>query len=153
MANFKKLFLISGITAAVAIGGLTGCQTGRGAGDRSAGQVVDDNQITRDVQRQLQREPVYKFDDVDVKTYGRVVQLSGFVSTEDQKRRAEDVARRIEGVTQVVNNITLKPEHLTPTGRDDVRQPIDQETQRQQNQQYQQNQQNQYRDDTTTQPR
>jgi len=49
-----------------------------------------------------------------------VVQLSGFVDTDEQKNRAGEIARQEEGVTQVVNNISLKPQgnNLQPTGRD-----------------------------------
>jgi hypothetical protein len=75
--------------------------------------------ITETVEEKLQAEPVYKFSDVDVKTFAGVVQLSGFVGTEEQKARAGEVAQHVDGVTRVVNNITLIPRtnELSPTGR------------------------------------
>jgi hyperosmotically inducible protein len=79
--------------------------------------MVDDSRITADVQKDLKFEPVYKFSDVDVKTFNGVVQLSGFVTTDEQKRRAGEIAQQAPGVSQVVNSITLKPQ-ITPTGRD-----------------------------------
>jgi hyperosmotically inducible protein len=110
---------MSGMSAIIA---LTGCEMlnhHNSESDRTAGRALDDKTITAAVKHDLNREPVYKFGEVDVKTFDGVVQLSGFVNTEDQKRRAEDVAKQTEGVTQVVNNITLKPENgnLEPTGR------------------------------------
>lgn len=98
---------------------LTGCEMmNHHSGDRTAGRTLDDKTVTATVRHDLGREPVYKFDGVDVKTYDGVVQLSGFVDTNEQKDRAADIARRAEGVTQVVNNITLKPNgNLQPTGR------------------------------------
>ena len=98
---------------------LTGCEMmNHHSGDRTAGRALDDKTIMATVKHDLNREPVYKFDGVDVKTYDGVVQLSGFVDTEDQKRMAGDIAKRSEGVTQVVNNISLKPAgNLQPTGR------------------------------------
>jgi len=98
---------------------LTGCEMmNHHSGDRTAGRALDDKTITATVQHDLNREPVYKFDSVDVKTYDGVVQLSGFVDTEDQKRKAGDIAKQAEGVTQVVNNISLKPAgNLQPTSR------------------------------------
>jgi hypothetical protein len=76
--------------------------------------------ITGEIQKKLREEPVYKFSEVDVKTFAGVVQLSGFVTTDEQKRRAGEVAQHIDGVSRVVNNITLKPAgNLTPTGRSD----------------------------------
>jgi hyperosmotically inducible protein len=117
MLNLKKIILIGGMTATIA---LTGCEMmNHHEGDRTAGRTLDDKTITATVQHDLNREPVYKFDGVDVKTYDGVVQLSGFVDTREQKDRAGDIASHAEGVTQVVNNISLKPAgNLQPTGRD-----------------------------------
>ncbi len=79
--------------------------------------MVDDRRLTSAVESQLKNEPVYKFSDVEVKTFNGAVQLSGFVTTSGQKQRAGELAERVPGVAQVVNSITLKPEPLTPTGR------------------------------------
>ena len=117
MRNLKKLTLVAGASAIMA---LTGCEmmNHHSEGDRTAGRELDDHTITETVKHDLNREPVYKFKDVDVKTFAGVVQLSGFVSTDEQKRRAGEIAQRAEGVTQVVNNITLVPaNNLAPTGQ------------------------------------
>lgn len=119
MRNLKKLILLSGMSAVMA---LTGCEMlsrHNAESDRTAGRALDDKTVTASVRHDLDREPVYKFNSVDVKTFDGVVQLSGFVDSDQQKHRAEEVARHSEGVTQVVNNITLKPENNTmaPTGR------------------------------------
>jgi osmotically-inducible protein OsmY len=98
---------------------LTGCEMlNHHSGDRTMGRALDDKTITATVKHDLNREPVYKFSGIDVRTYDGVVQLSGFVDTDEQKQRAGDIARQSEGVLQVVNNITLKPNgNLQPTGR------------------------------------
>ena len=115
MLNLKNLALICGVSAALA--GFTGCSMfqSESSSDRSEGRSLDDKQITSTVEKKLKEEPVYKFTDVDVKTFAGVVQLSGFVSSDDQKQRAGDLAQSVEGVTRVVNNISLK-DQLTPTG-------------------------------------
>jgi len=129
MRNFKKLALIGGTSAIMAATILTGCESSRHS-DRTAGRALDDKIITESVEQKLQREPVYKFSDVDVKTFSGVVQLSGFVSSEEQKRRAGELAQQVEGVARVVNNITLKETSgtgLQPTGRtNNVNQPAPQ---------------------------
>jgi hyperosmotically inducible protein len=84
--------------------------------DRSEGRLIDDKKISSKVQTALATAPVYKFNEVDVKTFNGVVQLSGFVTTDEQKRQAGDIAQRVEGVAQVINSITLKP-GVTPTGQ------------------------------------
>jgi osmotically-inducible protein OsmY len=116
MLNLKKIILVSGMSAVFA---LTGCEMmNHHSDDRTAGRALDDKTITATVQNDLNREPVYKFNDVDVKTFDGVVQLSGFVDTDEQKRRAGEIARGAEGVAQVVNNITLKSgNNLAPTSR------------------------------------
>jgi osmotically-inducible protein OsmY len=123
MAHFKNLLLITSATAALALTTFTGCESWRAHttasnSDRSAGRVVDDKRITADIKADLRSEPTYKFSDVDVKTFDGVVQLSGFVSSDDQKQRAGQIAQGVQGVAQVQNNILLKPQATTPTGRD-----------------------------------
>src|SRR5262245_40516754 len=116
MQKIKCLIVASALLCAVAF---TGCSTY--SGDRTEGRVVDDNKITKEVQNKLQSEPVYKFTDVDVKTFAGVVQLSGFVNSNDQKQRAAELAQSVPGVTQVMNSIALKPQPApTPTGRTNV---------------------------------
>jgi hyperosmotically inducible protein len=114
MRNLKKLVLLG----TLAVVGFTGCETSHHrTGDRTEGRLVDDHLITSRVKSELNREPVYKFDDIDVKTFNGVVQLSGFVTTEDQKRKAAEIAQHVDGVIEVQNAISLKPQVPTPTGR------------------------------------
>ena len=43
-----------------------------------------------------------------LQTFKGVVQLSGFVNSRDQKNRAGDLAKKVEGIREVANNITVK---------------------------------------------
>jgi hyperosmotically inducible protein len=125
MRHLKKLILVGGTTATMALTVLTGCQmfSGSDSSDRSAGRALDDKHITANVEKKLKEEPVYKFSEVDVKTFAGVVQLSGFVTSPDQKTRAGELAQRADGVSRVVNNIILKTDNaLQPTSRNN--QPI-----------------------------
>ncbi len=93
-------------TAAVAVAGLTGC-----AGDRytqSTGEHIDDSATTGRVKKALANDGQYKYPDVNVTTFKGTAQLSGFVNSRDQKSRAADLAKNVEGVKEVVNNITVK---------------------------------------------
>src|ERR1043166_3662750 len=116
MRNLKQFRMIPTLAAAAALFTFTGCETSSSHDERSEGRVVDDKQITESVQKELKHEPVYKFSSVDVSTFGGIVQLSGFVNTEDQKNRAAEIAQRTPGVHEVSNGITLKPEPMSPTG-------------------------------------
>ena len=46
---------------------------------------------------------------VEVDAAGPVVTLRGTVSSEDQKREAERVVSQVDGVTKVVNDLTVQP--------------------------------------------
>jgi hyperosmotically inducible protein len=77
--------------------------------DRTEGPQRDDRIVNSKVKDALEDSPVYKFPEVRAMTYGGVVQLSGFVDTRDQKARAAELARKSEGVREVINNISIKP--------------------------------------------
>jgi hyperosmotically inducible periplasmic protein len=111
-ATLKKAVLASGLAASVAIMALTGCQS---TSDRTAGRQLDDRIVNSKVKDALEDHPMYKFPEVRVMTYGGVVQLSGFVNSDEQKTKAGELAKRVEGVHEVINNISLKP---TATGRE-----------------------------------
>jgi osmotically-inducible protein OsmY len=83
-----------------------GCTTEQRSG-RTAGQYIDDKTINARVRSALNGSPEYKFSDVKVESMRGTVQLSGFVSSEAQKRRAEDIARGVNGVTAVDNRISI----------------------------------------------
>jgi osmotically-inducible protein OsmY len=94
---------------------VSGCESEQHSGDqRSEGRTIDDKALTENVQNNLKNEPVYKFDNVEAKTFGGIVQLSGFVDTEAQKDRAGEVAQHVPGVREVENGIALKPPPMAP---------------------------------------
>jgi hyperosmotically inducible protein len=43
-----------------------------------------------------------------VDVFRGTVQLNGFVDTNDQKTKAEQIAKGVQGVQNVVNNLTVK---------------------------------------------
>ncbi len=90
--------------AAALVGG--GC-----AGDRyhqSTGEEIDDKGTSMRVKSALSDDTQYKYPMVQVKTFKGTVQLSGFVDTKDQKNRAGDLAKNVQGVKDVQNNISVK---------------------------------------------
>jgi hyperosmotically inducible protein len=74
----------------------------------STGEYIDDSVITTKVKAALVRDDSTPGSAIKVETFKGVVQLSGFVDTAPQKVEAGVVAGRIEGVKEVVNNITVK---------------------------------------------
>ncbi|MDB6030819.1 MAG: hypothetical protein JWM16_1157 [Verrucomicrobiales bacterium] len=101
-----KTMLGLSLCALSLVGGLTGC-----AGNRytqSTGEQVDDRAHSVRVKSALNADTQYKYGDVSVQTFKGVVQLSGFVNSRDQKNRAAELAKKVEGVREVQNNITVK---------------------------------------------
>ena len=105
--TLKVLGLVIGLGAMPLLLGVTGCTTGSRY-EQSTGERIDDHGTSSRVKAALADDTQYKYDGVNVETFKGVVQLSGFVNTKDQKNRAGDLARKVKGVTDVENNITVK---------------------------------------------
>jgi hyperosmotically inducible protein len=101
--NFNRLFVCAALACSLLVGGCAGNRY-----ERSTGESIDDTATTMRVKNALGKDPVYKYPDVTVTTFKGTVQLSGFVDTQDQKSRASDIARNVEGVREVDNTIELK---------------------------------------------
>jgi hyperosmotically inducible protein len=72
------------------------------------GTQIDDSVVTTKVKSALLADPDVKGFEIKVETRKGEVQLSGFVDSQTQIDRAVDLARRVDGVTRVENNMTLK---------------------------------------------
>ncbi|MBW6504049.1 BON domain-containing protein [bacterium] len=79
-----------------------------GPAKRSAGEYVDDKAVSAKVKAALLKDPDVKGLQVKVETYNGVVQLSGFVDKPEQASRAVEVAKGIEGVKSVKNDMKVK---------------------------------------------
>ncbi len=67
-----------------------------------------DERIRDDINDRLTDDHYLDASDIDVTVKDREVTLTGHVSSRDQKRRAEDVAERVSGVTHVQNNLRVQ---------------------------------------------
>jgi osmotically-inducible protein OsmY len=74
----------------------------------STGEYLDDTTLTTKVKTALLRDPVVSALAINVETFKGVVQLSGFADNEGERQRAADLARSVEGVASVKNDIRLK---------------------------------------------
>lgn len=74
----------------------------------NAGQFVDDVAITTTVKARLVADETTKARDIKVETRNGVVQLSGQVDTSRELRKAESIARSVDGVQFVKNELKLK---------------------------------------------
>jgi osmotically-inducible protein OsmY len=72
------------------------------------GEYVDDTVITTKVKAAVFGEPSLKSAEINVETFKGVVQLSGFVSSQADITKAVAVARSVQGVKSVKNDMRLK---------------------------------------------
>ena len=104
MNKFSKSF--SAALLAITLVSVVGCaSTSRQEG---TGEYVDDAVITTKVKAALFDDPVTKAYEIKVETYNNVVQLSGFVSSQNEVNRAIELARGVNGVKSVKNDMRLK---------------------------------------------
>jgi hyperosmotically inducible protein len=99
----------SGLTAcaiylAVCAGAFASART-----EQTPGEFVDDSVITAKLKTALVADPMTKARQIEVNTFRGDVQLSGFVDTAQSKSRAEQLARNIQGVTNVSNDLEVRP--------------------------------------------
>ncbi|MGZ8163672.1 MAG: BON domain-containing protein [Methylobacter sp.] len=87
----------------VSIAGCAGSET-----KEATGEYVDDTVITTKVKAAIVNEPTLSSAEINVETFKGVVQLSGFVRDPADVIRATEVARGVNGVKSVKNDIRLK---------------------------------------------
>ena len=74
----------------------------------STGEYIDDSTITTKVKAAIFNDPSLKVFQINVETFKGEVQLSGFVDSPQNIRRAGEVARGVRGVRSVKNDLIVK---------------------------------------------
>jgi osmotically-inducible protein OsmY len=117
--QLKKKDIIMTITKRIAaavfatsILALTGCTSSgplvKSEKTETPKQYVGDAMVTSKIKAALVGDPILKAREINVETYQGTVQLSGFVATREEASKASTLARSIEGVSSVKNDIRLK---------------------------------------------
>lgn len=97
---------LSALFLAVTLMSVIGCAST--SKQESTGQYMDDTAITARVKSAIFREPDLKSTEINVETFKGVVQLSGFVRSQDAINKAVQVARGVNGVASVKNDMRVK---------------------------------------------
>ncbi len=80
-----------------------------GGGGPVVGSVTDDRTISEEVRSALAANPETESSRIEVTTSAGVVQLAGFVDTDEQRVAAGSVASSVQGVRRVDNDLRLSP--------------------------------------------
>ena len=102
---FTRKFLAVAIAAA----GLLGTMVSHADDSkRSVGEYTDDKITLSKVKTALIDDETADAKEINVEVNKGIVQLNGFVDTEKEKAQAEKVAKSVEGVKGVQNNLAIK---------------------------------------------
>ena len=93
--------------AAVAVLTTTGCAVTRG--QESVGAYVDDTAITTAIKARFIENKQVDAASISVETLKGTVMLSGFAKNMNEKTTAEALARKVDGVRTVRNEIVIRP--------------------------------------------
>lgn len=84
-----------------------GCAVSRG--QQSVGDYVDDAGITTLVKTRMLEDKTVAGTSISVESLNGTVMLSGFAKSAAEKAAAERIARGVKGVTNVKNEIAIRP--------------------------------------------
>lgn len=104
MKNLYKFLIVFFI--ALGLLTVTGCTST--PTQEGTGEYVDDSVLTTKVKTAILNEPSLSSAEINVETFKGVVQLSGFVSSQQDINKAATVARNVIGVKSVKNDMRLK---------------------------------------------
>ena len=76
--------------------------------DATAGQDIDDSMLTASVKTKLTEDSTTKAHQINVGTQKGVVQLTGFVDSTTMKAHAGELARSVDGVQEVRNDLEIR---------------------------------------------
>ncbi|MES2295523.1 MAG: BON domain-containing protein [Pseudomonadota bacterium] len=102
----KNKLILAPLLGALMFASLVGCAST--PTHESTGQYIDDVAITTAVKAAILGEPSLKVNEINVETYKGVVQLSGFVRSDDNAQSAVRLARNVNGVQSVKNDMRMK---------------------------------------------
>jgi len=96
---------LAALIAGTTMLGMAACSATRT--QRTAGEQIDDATLLTSVKAALVQNPVTEAGEINVDVNRGVVKLSGFVDTPKEKQKAADVARGVDGVQSVQNDIAV----------------------------------------------
>jgi hyperosmotically inducible periplasmic protein len=104
MSTFRRMAL--GMLAALT---LVACATKEPETRRTTGEFTTDATLTARVKSAIATDVGARTAAaINIETYRGVVQLTGFVNSQDDAKRAEAAAKKVDGVRSVKNDVRIK---------------------------------------------
>jgi len=105
----KELTVFKSILIAFSLVIFSGCIQSGGVGTSAPVKYVEDTVLIAKVKTALIQQKGLEGFSIHVNAYNGIVQLSGFVDSDVTKELAGQIARSVDGVQEVVNNLIVKP--------------------------------------------
>jgi len=102
----KRNMFIGYVVLLMAINALSAC--GPTSRQTTPGEYVDDSVVTAKVKTLLAEDDFLKSFQISVETRKGIVQLSGFVNSQKAVDKAGQIARNVQGVTSLRNDLIVK---------------------------------------------
>ena len=102
----KRNMVIGSLMLVMLIAGFVGCAST--SKQEGTGEYIDDSVITTKIKSQLAADDFLKSFQVGVESRKGIVQLSGFVNSQDAVNKAGQIARGVDGVKSVRNDLIVK---------------------------------------------
>jgi len=103
--NIRSTFTAATMVMAVLI--TAGCAVSRD--QQTTGAYIDDATITSQVKSRMLDNPNVAGTSISVETLNGTVMLSGFAKNNTEKTTAETIARDVNGVKSVKNQVLVRP--------------------------------------------
>jgi osmotically-inducible protein OsmY len=98
---------LAATAAAIALLSATGCAVMRD--QETVGAYIDDTTITTQVKSRMLKDKQVAGTSITVETLNGTVILSGFAKSSTERNAAETIARDVNGVKMVKNEIAIRP--------------------------------------------
>lgn len=103
---YIRTTLIAAMTAVVLLT-TSGCAVNRG--QETVGAYIDDTTITTQIKARFAEDKQVAATSIRVETLNGTVMLSGFAKSATERNTAEAIARRVNGVKLIKNEIAIRP--------------------------------------------
>ena len=104
-----------GVAALLVLAGCASTKT-----QQAPGEYVDDATVTTKVKAALVADSKAEAHHIDVETFRGVVQLSGFVESDAERKAAVADAKKVTGVKEVRDNLQVRSQQSTGEAVDDT---------------------------------
>jgi hyperosmotically inducible protein len=120
--TYRSVLILASAAVSLGAAGLAGTAAAQAptASDRTAGESIDDAALTARVKAALIGDERTKARQIDVESFRGDVQLNGFVDSAEARSAAASVAKSVDGVTKVTNNLQVRDDRTAGDVVDDA---------------------------------